>query len=421
MAATPDARPIPSAASSPTMSSRPFTPPPSGSLLGRHVIYRGMNKSSMEYMSLTHSKNAEAAHMLKGEILISGQQSGYVQYTIVLDHQWMTRKVKMSALFGGQEKRLVLEVDQDQRWYRVTEHRLARSRSFFRSGLAQSQQSQSDGDSPASTSPCASSPSAVVASASEGIASHCHMQDAEAHLSDSSAGCYSSSSDSECSIPFEKINLTWTPPPKGSKRASKRFSSINPLRDAAVAPTLASTPEADSAKTTHDTHSASTSTTSSAMTSPTAGPAPSPVVGFAARSLSRNMSSSSLAGPKKYEHIPALDGCAHLDLGYLVSPSTFLLPLRKVTADVDPEKMRDFLAGLNDDDVLTERSALVSFPNLDLRPSTTSFSYAGRGHRPNFSLLECWHEDEELSTLVEVDGDGLVVRYGLHWARIPSS
>ncbi|KAG0342896.1 hypothetical protein BG004_005552 [Podila humilis] len=97
-------------------SSRSFTPPPSGSLVGCHVIYRGLSTSSMEYMSLTHSKHSDAAHMMKGEILISGQNPGYVQYTIVLDHEWMTRKVKLSSMFGGQEKRLVLEVDHDQRW-----------------------------------------------------------------------------------------------------------------------------------------------------------------------------------------------------------------------------------------------------------------------------------------------------------------
>ncbi|KAF8937790.1 hypothetical protein BGZ58_002151 [Dissophora ornata] len=164
-------------------------------------------------MSLTHSRHPEAAHMIRGEILISGQKSGYVQYTIVLDHEWMTRKVKMSSMIGSQEKRLVLEVDQDQRWYKVTEHRLARTRSFYRSGLSQSQVPGVESNSSSRDS---------ISSGSKRAESQCSMQDADASLSDSSASCYSSSSDSECSIPFEKINLTWTPPPKGAKQFSFR-------------------------------------------------------------------------------------------------------------------------------------------------------------------------------------------------------
>ncbi|KAG0350276.1 hypothetical protein BGZ54_003924, partial [Gamsiella multidivaricata] len=219
-------------------SPRPVTPTPSDSLTGRHLIYRGLIKSSMEYMSLSHSnKQPEAAHTLKGEILISGRHNpGYIQYCITLDQDWMTRRVLLTAMFDkGPEKRLLLEVDQDQRWYKVTEHRLARSRSFFRSGV----------NSPAiSTAAAASSPrslglnrencgleesnsSCVGRTSTDSIGSSMSMQDAETSFSDAASCCSSSSfssssSDLECSIPFEKINLTWTPPPKGSKRGSKR-------------------------------------------------------------------------------------------------------------------------------------------------------------------------------------------------------
>ncbi|KAI7821366.1 hypothetical protein BC939DRAFT_478349 [Gamsiella multidivaricata] len=396
---------------------QPFTPPPTGSLAGRHAIYRGLRKSSMEYTSLTHSRYPESAHMLKGEILISGQQSGYIQYTIVLDHEWMTRKVKMSSMFGNQEKRLVLEVDQDQRWYKVTEHRLARTRSFYRSGLSQSQ---------------------ATGSRSSSADSQCSMQDADASLSDSSASCYSSSSDSECSIPFEKINLTWTPPPKGTKRASKRFSSLNPLASKATIATATATAtvmttattvnsksiDSICASPTSDMHPAPNSTLSSTISSPmtvSSAQASSPVVGFGPKTLNRTISTSSLTGPKKYEHLPQLDGCINLDLGYDVSPSTLLFPLKRMALCIEPEKMREHLESIEFDESTTEKSALVSFPTLELRSVQTHVAFAGHGHKPNFSVVECWREEEEDSTLVEVDGDGLVVWYGHHWARIPSS
>ncbi|KAF9182175.1 hypothetical protein BGZ51_004890 [Haplosporangium sp. Z 767] len=398
--------------SSPTVSSpRPFTPPPTGSLAGRHVIYRGLAKSSMEYMSLTHSRHHDAAHMVKGEILVSGKESGYIQYTVVLDHEWMTRKVKMSSMFGSQEKRLVLEVDQDQRWYKVTEHRLARTRSFYRSGL--SQQASQD------TTSHSSSPG------SNASKSHCSMQDADANLSDSSASCYSSSSDSECSIPFEKINLTWTPPPKGSKRASKRFSTANPLGTKATIATPATSTilSPTSAMTPNDTQPTtprSFSNSSSTATTPTTT-ASSPSVGLVHKTLTRTISTSSLVGPKKYEHLPHLDGCVHLDLGYDISPSTMLFPLRRATLGVEPENMLEHLEGLTFDETKTEKSALVSFPDLELRSVQNHMAFAGPGRKTNFSLVECWQDDEEESILVEVDGDGLVVRFDGHWARIPSS
>ncbi|KAI1300524.1 hypothetical protein EDD11_006168 [Mortierella claussenii] len=378
-------------------------------------------------MSLTHSRYPEAAHMLKGEILISGQQSGYIQYTIVIDHKWMTRKVKMSSMFDGQEKRLVLEVNQDQRWYKVTEHRLARTRSFFRAGLSQSQ-SSADG----------SSNGSISSSICRRAESHCSMQDADASLSDSSVSCYSSSSDSECSIPFEKINLTWTPPPKGTKRASKRFSSINPLGSKITTSaikhmnTVCSPPLTPSMTndTQHVTQTSSSPCTSISPTSTSPPLLPSSAVmntalgsqiGYTSKTLSRTFSTTSLHGPKKYEHLPHLDGCIHLDLGYDTSPSTLLLPMKRSALGVEPEKMREHLENLPFDEATTEKSALVCFPDLELCAIQTHLAYAGPGHKGNLNIMECWRDEEEDSTLVEVDGDGLVVRYGRHWTRIPSS
>ncbi|KAG0278688.1 hypothetical protein BGZ96_002278 [Linnemannia gamsii] len=428
-----------SSSSSPTsaMSSpRSFTPPPSGSLAGRHVIYRGLQTSSMEYMSLTHSRHPEAAHMIKGEILISGTQSGYIQYSIVLDHEWMTRKVKVSAMFAGHEKRLVLEVDQEQRWYKVTEHRQARSRSFYRSGLSLSQGSSSEICSGSeSSSPSSRS---IDDGSSDSSKSHCNMQDADASLSDSSASCYSSSSDSECSIPFEKINLTWTPPPKGTKRASKRFSSMNLLgkisANASPSDSPATTPTSS-----HDIQSASSSPLTPSSTSSLSSPSsqtptipitasPSSTIttasGFASssKSLTRTFSSSSQSGLKKYEHLAHLDGCTQLDLGYETSPSTLLFPLRRATLGVDPEKMRDHLESLSVDGAsTTEKTALISFPDLELKAVQQHLAFAGPGRRANDSLVECWQDDEDESMLIEVDGDGFVIRDGYNWARIPSS
>ncbi|KAF9151408.1 hypothetical protein BG015_006721 [Linnemannia schmuckeri] len=433
-----------SPSSSPTsiMSSpRSFTPPPSGSLAGRHVIYRGLQTSSMEYMSLTHSRHPEAAHMIKGEILISGSQSGYIQYSIVLDHEWMTRKVKVSAMFSGHEKRLVLEVDQEQRWYKVTEHRQARSRSFYRSGLSLSQGSASEICSSSESSP---SRSADDGSGSDSSKSHCNMQDADASLSDSSASCYSSSSDSECSIPFEKINLTWTPPPKGTKRASKRFSSMNLLGKISANAAAASPSEPTLNTSSHDTQSASPLTPSSSFTSSPSSPSSqtpsipmtaspsatittasqqqSPALCFASSKLTRTFSSSSQSGLKKYEHLAHLDGCTQLDLGYETSPSTLLFPLRRATLGVDSEKMRDHLESLSVDGAsTTEKTALISFPDLELKPVQQHLAFAGPGRRPNDSLVECWQDDEDESMLIEVDGDGFVIRDGYNWARIPSS
>ncbi|KAF9568114.1 hypothetical protein EC968_003087 [Mortierella alpina] len=304
---------------------------------------------------------------------------------------------------SGSEKRLVLEVDHDQRWYRVTEHRLVRSRSFFRGGM----------DSPARSSTFASSPrlSGLRRSGSgvdpgdngirAGRTSSDSMQEADTSYFADDASCCSASSfsssssdqESTCSIPFEKINLTWSPPPKGSsKRGSKRFSSVNPLRDMALTPSAAG----------------------SAVSTPP--------LDFA--SVPPNESSSVAgSGPKSYEHLPALDGCIHLDLGRDISPSTLLFPLRRATLGIDPENMDEHLESLIScpSAVTSELAAVVSFPDMELRPVRTHVAYVGQGSCPSQSVVELWtdeDDDEAESTLVEVDGDGLVIQYGVEWARL---
>ncbi|KAI1318123.1 hypothetical protein EDD11_007175 [Mortierella claussenii] len=469
---------------SPTL--RPVTPAPSDPLIGRHLIYRGLTKSSMEYMSLAHSnKQPEAAHTLKGEILISGRNHpGYVQYCITLDQEWMTRRVMLTAMFdGSQEKRVILEVDQDQRWYKVTEHRLARSRSFFRSGV----------NSPAgTTSTAASSPQPLGHASnrdrstadrkdgcsgrvsSESLSSVMSMQDVDASFSDAGSCCsasYCSEDEVAGPIPFEKIDLTWTPPAKGSKRGSKRFSSFNPLKDmlpmtstgaavSSLSPTATvtatspsspafslSTPFAatrpyskpcattplPSLPATAQCMPATTSPTSDSPPPPPARPAitalRSPVVEFASRNrtLSKSTSPTSLhdGAMKSLEHLPQLDGCIHLDLGGEMSPSTLLLPLRRATLGIDPDEMKEHLASLMScpSAVTSELTAMVSFPDLELRAVRTHVAYVGQGRNETLSIVECWtdeDDDDSDSTLVEVDEDGLVVRYGDAWARLPT-
>ncbi|KAF9366304.1 hypothetical protein BGX34_004491 [Mortierella sp. NVP85] len=380
-------------------------------------------------MSLTHSnKHPEAAHIIKGEILISDRHHpGYIQYCITLDQEWMTRRVVLTAKFdGSQDKQLTLEVDRDQRWYKVTEPRLARARSFFRSGVDTSSKATTG----ASPSPLSSN-------------------DADTSFSDTASSCSSSSSasDLEGSIPFEKINLTWTPPPKGSKRGSKRFSFVNPLKDA-LPSSSPTTPSPLSPSTTSacsppcatlplsSTNTLPTIETGRTPNHPTAFPSPcsealsprmlrSPVIEFA-KSLSNKSSSSSLngsSGAKTYEHLPALDGCIHLDLGD-VSPTTLSLPLRRATLGIDPEEMRDHLATLMScpSAVTSEMTAKVSFPDLELRPVRTHVGYVGQGRRATLNLVEFWtdeDDDDSESTLVEVDEDGLVTQYGDAWARLP--
>lgn len=89
---------------------------------------------------------------------------------------------------------------------------------------------------------------------------------------------------------------------------------------------------------------------------------------------------------------------------------------------VDPEKMRDHLESLSVDGAsTTEKSALISFPDLELKAVQQHLAFAGPGRRANDSLVECWQDDEDESMLIEVDGDGFVIRDGYNWARIPSS
>ncbi|KAG9068507.1 hypothetical protein KI688_010780 [Linnemannia hyalina] len=397
---------------------RAASPVSSDSVTGRHLIYRGIKKKSMEYMSIAHSSQHPClVHTLKGEILISGlDQPGYIQYCFGFDKDWMTRRVTLTAMFdGGSEKRLTLEVDRNQRWYKVTEHRLLRSRSFFRSG---------------------------VASAAPGADHHQRqhtdgMQDVDAAFSDAASCCSASplspsatasDQDVACSIPFEKINLTWTPPPKGSKRASKRFSSFNPLKDA-LSPTESTFPTnlPLRAMPSGGTSCATTPTANSTTTTITSPLSPPSLSRFAKANPDMFSGSSPASGGGRgtttYEHLPWLDGCIDLDLGSDFSPSTLLPSLRRATLGIDPDKVDAHLEGLiaNPSAITSERMVVVSFPDLELRPLWTHVAYVGKGE-DGLSVVEVWtdeDDDDKDGTLVEVDSDGLVVRYGGSFGRIP--
>ncbi|KAG0233326.1 hypothetical protein BGW42_007524 [Actinomortierella wolfii] len=528
----------------PAISTRSCTPapstPPSTLLMGSHVIYRGLTRRSMEYLSLTQSNRSNSAHTLKGEILISSaSQPGYIQYTIVLDQHWMTRRVTISSKMGRQERQLVLEVDKDQRWYKVTEHRLARSRSFYRSGISDQDKAELAKMLPSKDGSDINNSSSQLAT-SPPERRHCNMVDAEASLSDSSNCCYSSSSDSECGIVFEKINLS--SPPKHSKRGSKRFSHATPLnfdavRSVATGATAGTPPappgtksrsnsgcETISEETAHGrsvapsqrsppsslSHRRQGSIVSfSPSTSPSSRQAPSPsgsspVSAIPGKSAAQHRSrpSMSLIGPKSYEHLPELDGCVNLDLGWGVSPSTFMLPVcqatvamfgteveyqhlpgdetgprpyctaspastmsppaspdadsssvsasatnhftsprqpfarhfpqtpsstipRASTPPPDIPKEERVAATWRQTEVASFKLVQVDFPSLELSAIEKHVAYVGPSRRPNYSLIECWQgdidDDECPSSLVEVDQDGLVVRCGREWARIPCS
>ncbi|KAG0372518.1 hypothetical protein BGX24_000148 [Mortierella sp. AD032] len=403
----------PPRAASPSLSSS------SDSITGRHLIYRGIKKKSMEYMSIAHSSQHSClVHTLKGEILISGlDQPGYIQYCFGFDKDWMTRRVTLTAMFdGGSEKRLTLEVDRNRRWFKVVEHRLVRSRSFFRSGVASStagttlphdRHRSSDGMQDAD------------AAAFSDVASCCTASP----LSPSTAAASEEEGDDvTCSIPFEKINLTWSPPPKGSKRGSKRFSSFNPLKDA-----LAPAADLPSAITPFSPNSNTATTTTTTITSPLSPPS---LSRFAKANPSLfSGSTSSLgatpggAGTTTYEHLPWLDGCIDLDMGSDFSPSTLLPSLRRATLGIDADKLDAHLEGLiaNPSAITSERMAVVSFPELELRPVWTHVAYVGQGQE-GLSVVEVWTEEDDEDkdgTLVEVDSDGLVVRYGDTFGRIP--
>lgn len=123
-----------------------------------------------------------------------------------------------------------------------------------------------------------------------------------------------------------------------------------------------------------------------------------------------------------YEHLPALDGCIHLALGSDISPSTLLLPLRRATLGIDPDEMQEHLATLMScpEAVTSELTAMVSFPDLELRPVRAHVGYVGQGRRASLNIVEFWtDEDGDSSTLVEVDQDGLATQYGDSWARLP--
>jgi hypothetical protein len=92
-----------------------------------------------------------------------------------------------------------------------------------------------------------------------------------------------------------------------------------------------------------------------------------------------------------------LAGCIDVDLG--VSPSTNTLPIRRLAPAVG--------------ETVSTRVAWVRFPDLTVQPDEQTYQRVGQG---------TWiFRSEDFESTLEVDGDGLVVRYGDLWDRVASS
>jgi uncharacterized protein len=95
--------------------------------------------------------------------------------------------------------------------------------------------------------------------------------------------------------------------------------------------------------------------------------------------------------------ISAVDGCVDLDLG--VSPATNMLPIRRLAAAVG--------------DRITTRVAWVRFPELTIEPDEQTYERVAE-RRWSF-------RSEDFVAELDVDEDGLVVRYSDLWRRVPTT
>jgi uncharacterized protein len=93
------------------------------------------------------------------------------------------------------------------------------------------------------------------------------------------------------------------------------------------------------------------------------------------------------------EREPALDGCIDVDVG--VSPSTNTLPIRRLAPSIG--------------ETVATTVAWVRFPELTVEPDQQSYERLDE-HRWIF-------RSEGFEAELEVDEDGLVVRYGELWTR----
>jgi len=97
------------------------------------------------------------------------------------------------------------------------------------------------------------------------------------------------------------------------------------------------------------------------------------------------------------KRVLALDGCRDVDLE--ISPSTNTLPIRRLA----PAEGRTVAA----------RAAWVRFPSLDLEPLEQTYE--------RLSATAYRYRSGDFEAELEVDADGLVVRYGDLWEAIAVS
>lgn len=91
----------------------------------------------------------------------------------------------------------------------------------------------------------------------------------------------------------------------------------------------------------------------------------------------------------------ALEGCVDVDLG--ASPSTNTLPIKRVAPALGSR--------------LDLKAAWVRFPSLEVEPLVQSYERVGK-------RLYLYRSASGFSSEIEVDGFGLVRRYGEYWQAL---
>jgi hypothetical protein len=95
--------------------------------------------------------------------------------------------------------------------------------------------------------------------------------------------------------------------------------------------------------------------------------------------------------------IAKVDGCVDLDLG--VTPATNTLPIRRLDAAVG--------------DTITTRVAWVRFPELTIEPDEQTYE--------RLADRRWLFRSDDFVAELDVDEDGLVVRYGDLWTRVAAT
>lgn len=94
------------------------------------------------------------------------------------------------------------------------------------------------------------------------------------------------------------------------------------------------------------------------------------------------------------QHVPAVDGCIDIDIG--VTPSTNTLPIRRLSLGVG--ESREVTA------------AWLRFPELSLEPLVQRYT--------RLAERTYLYESPSFRAELEVDGDGVVTRYGDVWSVV---